>query len=234
MVDAVMKGLTQTLNNFSEMVMALLPRLLAMLIIILIGWVIALLLKIIVRRVLIFLRFNTLSENIGAAQILLKADLPPPVETVSRLVFWVVWIGFMLLGISALGVAGLQEQIARFFLFVPQIFIAVLILFVGLLMANFFSRAALLAMVNANVPSARLLSSAVRVFILILTVTMALEEIGVAKSVVVTSFSITFGAVMLALAIAFGLGGKEVARRILERQFSSEEEKEKEDEISHL
>lgn len=234
MIDAVMKGLTQTLNNFSEMVMALLPRLLAMLIIILIGWVVALLLKIIVRRVLILLRFNTLSENVGAAQVLLKADLPPPVETVSRLVFWVIWIGFMLLGISALGVAGLQEQIARFFLFVPQIFIAVLILFVGLLMANFFSRAALLAMVNANVPSARLLSSTVRVFILILTVTMALEEIGVAKSVVVTSFSIAFGAVMLALAIAFGLGGKEVARRILERQFSIEEEKEKEDEISHL
>lgn len=234
MIDAVMKGLTQTLNNFSEMVMALLPRLLAMLIIILVGWVVALLLKIIVRRALILLRFNTLSENVGAAQILLKADLPPPVETVSRLVFWVVWIGFILLGISALGVAGLQEQIARFFLFVPQIFIAVLILFVGLLMANFFSRAALLAMVNANVPSARLLSNTVRVFILILTVTMALEEIGVAKSVVVTAFSIAFGAVMLALAIAFGLGGKEVARRILERRFSSEEEKEKEDEISHL
>jgi hypothetical protein len=132
-----------------------------------------------------------------------------------------------------LGLVVLQEQIARFFLYVPQIFVALLILLIGILLANFVSRAVLLGMVNANVPSARLLSNAVRMFIVILTVAMALEHVALAKSVVLIAFSIAFGAVMLGLAIAFGLGGRDVAMRFIERQFTEDTKGEK-DEISHL
>jgi hypothetical protein len=88
-------------------------------------------------------------------------------------------------------------------------------------------------MVNANVPSAKLLSNGVRLFLVILTVAMALEQVAVAKSVVLITFSIAFGAVMLGFAIAFGLGGRDVARRVLERQFAENAKSEK-DEISHL
>jgi hypothetical protein len=70
-------------------------------------------------------------------------------------------------------------------------------------------------------------------FIVILTVAMALEHVALAKSVVLIAFSIAFGAVMLGLAIAFGLGGRDVARRFLERQFTEDTKGEK-DEISHL
>jgi hypothetical protein len=235
MSDAVMKDLTQVLGNFHDMATHFLPRLLVMLIIIVIGWGVAALLKIIFRRVLMLVKFNALYENVGATQLFLKADLPPPSEMVGRFVFWVVWVAFIMLGISALGLTPLQEQISKFFSYIPQLFVALLILFFGLLMANFVSRAVLLALVNADVPSARLLSNAARFFILVLTAVMALDQIALAKNVVLTAFAIAFGAVMFGLAIAFGLGGKEVARRILEKQFSEEKgEKEKEDEISHL
>jgi hypothetical protein len=233
MTETVLNGVTQTLDVAMKTALDLLPKILGMLIIIVIGWVIAIVVKILVRHFLKLVKFNVLCDNVGATQMFTKADLPPPIELLSRLVFWVTWAAFLMLGISTLGIVVLQEQISRFFLYVPQIFVALLILFIGILFANFAARAVLLGMVNANVPSARLLSSAVRVFLVILTVAMALEHVAVAKSVVLIAFSGAFGAVMLGLAIAFGLGGRDVARRFIERQFAEEVKTDK-DEISHL
>jgi hypothetical protein len=116
----------------------------------------------------------------------------------------------------------------------PQIFVALVILFVGVLVANFVSRATLLAAVNANSPSPRLISVVVRFVIIALAVTMALERVGLGRGVVLVAFSTFFGAIMLGLALAFGLGGRDLAKRLLERRFL-EEKKEKEDQgISHL
>jgi hypothetical protein len=70
--------------------------------------------------------------------LLSKAALPSATEVLSRFVFWVAWLGFILLGVSVLGILGLQEQVARFFLFVPRLFVAMLIMFFGLLAASFF------------------------------------------------------------------------------------------------
>ena len=233
MTETLLNGVTQTLNAALEMALQAVPKILGMVIIVAVGWVIAMIVKIILRHALNLVKFNVLCDNVGASQMLTKADLPPPTELLARLVFWVTWATFLMLGISTLGLVVLQEQISRFFLYVPQIFVALLILLIGILLANFVSRAVLLGMVNANVPSARLLSNMVRMFIVILTVAMALEHVALAKSVVLIAFSIAFGAVMLGLAIAFGLGGRDVARRFLERQFTEDTKGEK-DEISHL
>ena len=135
----------------------------------------------------------------------------------------------MLIGISVLGVAGLQEQISRLFRFLPEVFIAMLILFLGLVIANFLSRAALLASVNAGYRSAKIVSWAIRFVIWILAISMALEELGLARQTVLAAFSIVFGASMLGLAIAFGLGGQNLARQALERHLGeSAKEKYKE------
>jgi hypothetical protein len=89
--------------------------------------------------------------------------------------------------------------------------------------------------VNANFPSPRLLSYSARVVIVVLAVSMAFEELGIAENTILAAFSIVFGALMLGLAIAFGLGGRELARQFLERRFSEEKIREKkEDELSPL
>ena len=80
----------------------------------------------------------------------------------SRSIFWITWFGFILIGLSVLGVAGLQEQISRLFQFLPEVFVGILILFLGAMTANFLSRTALLAAVNAGHPSARILSWSIR------------------------------------------------------------------------
>jgi len=234
MQEIIVTELTQAFQQMARDIAHYLPRLIVMLIIALVGWVVAYLLKLVVRSLLRLTKFSKLSENAGATQLLHQAALPSSTELVSRFVFWVAWVGFVLLGVSVLGIAGLQDYISRFFLFLPRLFVALVILFFGLVAASFFSRAALLAAVNANFRSSRMLSIAVRIIIIIFSISMVFEVLGVAEQTVLVAFATVFGAAMLGLAIAFGLGGQDLARKFLERKLGQENKEEKEDELSPL
>jgi small-conductance mechanosensitive channel len=235
MRETILRGLTQAYENLIHMIADFLPRLVVMLTIILVGVVTAYLLKMIVRSILHVTKLDRISEEAGASHVLRKAALPSMTEFLSRSIFWITMLGFILLGISVLQIAELQEQISRLFQLLPQIFVAILILFVGVLAANFLSRAALLTAVNAGYRSPRLWSGLIRFVIWILAISMALEQVGLARETVVAAFSIAFGAVMLAIAIAFGFGGRDLARQTLERYLGSrEKEREKEQEPSPL
>jgi Conserved TM helix len=211
-----------------------LPRLMVTLIIVLIGWIIAYVLKYLLRSILRIAKFDRLSEDAGATQFLKKAALPSSTELLSRFVFWVAWIGFILIGVSVLGIVGLQEHIGRFFGFLPRLFAAMFVLFFGLLAASFFSRAALLASVNADLPSPRLIAATIRTVIVIFSVSIGFEELGIGENTILMAFGIVFGALMLGLALAFGLGGRDLARQYLQRRFVHERKEEREDELSPL
>ena len=236
MREMIVSELTQALHDLARSFAHYLPRLIVMLILAFIGWVIAYVVKVILRSILQLIKFDKLSENTGASQLLSKAALPTATEVVSRFVFWVAWLGFVLMGVSVLGILGLQEEIARFFLFLPHLFVAMFVLFVGLLAASFFSRAALLAAVNANMPSARIISLAVRSIIIVFVFSIVFEELGLAEQTMLVAFGIAFGALMLGLAIAFGVGGRELAQRFLEEKFvrGRKAQNENEDELSPL
>src|ERR1700737_2472578 len=215
MKDVIIQGLQQAYSNLVHMLAEFLPRLLVMLVIVVVGLIAAYLLMTILRAILHVTKLDRLSEEAGASRFLRLAALPSMTELLSRSIFWVTWSGFILIGISVLGVAGLQDQISRLFFLLPSIFVAILILFLGLIIANFFSRAALLAAVNAGYPSPKILSWSIRFVIWALAISMALEQIGVARQTVIAAFSIIFGAFMLGLAIAFGYGGGGLGRAIL-------------------
>src|SRR5215467_14695357 len=163
MWENFIQELARTMNEMVGSLGRFLPRFLEMLIIVVVGWVIAFVLKALFRSLLKLTRFDKLSEHTGATQLLRGAALPSLTELVSRFVFWLSWLGFVLLGISVLGIVGLQEHISHFFLFLPRLFVALLIIFFGLLAASFFSRAALLTAVNSGFPSPRLVSVSIRV-----------------------------------------------------------------------
>jgi len=226
--------LSQAMHELARGFAHYLPRLIVMLILGFAGWAFAYIVKLVLRSILRLIHFDRLSENAGASQLLAKAALPSPTEVVSRFVFWVVWLGFVLLGVNVLGILGLQEQIGKFFFFLPRLFIALFIVFVGLLAASFFSRAALLAAVNANVPSPRVLSLAIRSIIIVFVLSIAFEELGIAEQTMLVAFGIAFGALMLGLAIAFGIGGRDLAQQFLEKRFVRSKKEENEDEFSPL
>jgi len=234
MREMIVSELSQAVQELARGFAHYLPRLIVMLILAFAGWVVAYVVKAILRSILRLIKFDRLSENAGASQLLNKAALPPATEVLSRFVFWVVWFGFILIGVSVLGILGLQEQIGKFFFFLPRLFIALFILFFGLLAASFFSRAALLAAVNANVPSPRVLSLLVRSIIIVFVLSIVFEEVGIAEQTMLVAFGIGFGALMLGLAIAFGIGGRDLARHFLEKRFVHPKKDESEDEFSPL
>jgi len=234
MREMIISELMQALHQLARAFAHFLPRLIVMLILVFIGWVIAAVIRGLLRSILRLIKFDKLSQNAGASQLLTKAALPSATEMLSRFAFWVAWLGFILLGVSVLGIMGLQEQVARFFIFLPRLFVAMFIMFFGLLAASFFSRAALLAAVNANVPSPRLLSLALRSVIIVFVLSIAFEELGLAEQTMLVAFGIGFGALMLGLAIAFGMGGRDLARRFLEKRFVRGKKDENEDELSPL
>ena len=233
MKEMILHELSRTWDGLAQGFAHLVPRLIVMLVVIAAGWLIAYALRATVRGILRISRFERLSENAGTARLLNKAALPSSSELISGFVFWTSLLGFVLLGISELGI-GLQEHISNLMLYLPRVLVAMLIVLFGLAAASFFSRAALLAAVNSNWPSPRLISGAIRFALVVLALAMAFEQLGLAEQTIIAAFSILFGALMLGLAIAFGLGGQHLARRMLERRFSREQEREREDELSPL
>lgn len=223
-------------RDFLDGVQVFLPHLLAMLSLVLAGWVIAWIVGFALRHLLRWVKFDVLADRVGAGALLKRVTLPPASEVVGSITFWLVWAAFLLAGLGALGFSGTENLAAGFVAFLPRLGVGIVILVFGLLGATFAWRATLLAAVNASLPSARLLSGTVRWVIIALTVAMALEQIGVAKTIMLTAFAIAFGAVMLGVAIAIGIGGGPVARRMIERQFPEERRTEgsRPDEMSHL
>jgi hypothetical protein len=238
MKELVIRNLRDALAGASQVMVEALPRVLAMAIIVMVGWLVAWMIEVALRRLLVLARFNRLFESKGVTRALSGAALPSPAEMIGRIVFWLIWVSFILVGVNALGIVGLQREVSDFVSLLPQLVVAFLIIFFGVLAANFLSRAALLAAVNANSPSPRLLSGFVRFLVLLLALTMAVERIGLGRGVVLVAFAVILGAIMLGLAIAFGFGGRHVARHILERHFadgsSERKEEARDDETSHL
>lgn len=231
--------LTRAMDEIVRSFARFLPRFLEMILLVVVGWIIAFVLRVLVRSVLRIARFDKLSEHTGAAQLLRRAALPSPAEMLARFTFWVAWLGFILVGISVLPVPWLGEHISNFFGFLPRLVAAFFILFFGLLAATFFSRAALLSAVNADLPSPRLISQTLRAMMVLFVISMTFEVVGIGTHTVLIAFGLAFGALMLGLALAFGLGGKDLARKYLEKRFArdhypEEPSREREDELSPL
>ena len=216
MAEMVLEAIQQASTNFLRTAAELVPRAVVTLSLVLVGWIIAALLKRVTRAVLSRTGFGRLCERQGLAEALRNADLPPAEAILASLVFWVVWVGFLLSGVDVLGFPALQGLVQQFALFVPRLLVGLVIVIVGFVLSNVAWRATLLGAVNARLPSPRVLAGTVRTLGLILTAAMALDQIAVARTIVLTAFAIAFGAVMLGLAIAFGVGGGGVARRILD------------------
>jgi hypothetical protein len=219
MTQLIADAVRQAGANFVDAIAVFLPRALITISVIAVGWLIAMILRTLTGWLLARLRFDAWCERLGVTAALRPAGLPSPTALVGTIVFWIVWVGFLLSGVDVLGFAALEGLLDEFARFVPRLLVAILILIAGFVLANFAWRATLLAAVNAKVPSPRVLSGVVRALVMILTAAMALDHIAVARTIVLTAFAIAYGAVMLGLAIAFGVGGGGFARRILEHWF---------------
>lgn len=208
----------RTLTGFGERLAALGPNILAMLVILLTGILAAGAVDFVLRLALPRLGFDRFARRVGLSVILQKGGVTRhPSAALSALLAWALLAVFVLLAIGALNLEFAMDLVSRAFSYLPQVLIAMALLALGALVSAFVRRSVLVAAVNAGLPSARLLAGGAQTALMILFTAMALEHLGVGRQILLVSFTILFGGVVLALSLAFGLGGRHLAREFLER-----------------
>jgi len=228
-------ALLEPLTVLSQKLLAMLPNVFAMVVIVVVSLFLGWLGGQVTERVFKVLRIDLLSQRIGLTTALLRGGVKtPPSYLAGRIVFWIVWA----LGIiSALAVLQLEpvnkftESLLGYF---PYFLTSLFIISGGFLVSNFVSQAVLIAAVNAGLPPARILAAGTRWAIQLAAIAMALEQLGIAETIVVVGFGITFGGIVLALALAFGLGAQNLAKEFLEQRFSSKSKQDSSDDLRHL
>lgn len=223
------------LSAFTERLAIISAELLLLLGIILVAAAVALLVRTIMPRLLSLLQFDRLAARIGLTGALHRSRLDAtPSQYVGRLLAWITLFVIFIAGSASLNLPWTQRIVDRGLLFVPAFVSAVVIVIAGVLFAEFIARGILIAAVNAGWRAASLISAVARVLILLLAAAMALEQIGVAPVVVAATFSILLGGIVLAVALAFGLGGRDLARDYLRRKFGKTPEREPGSELDHM
>lgn len=229
------KIIIEPINRFTESILQYLPNFLTFLLILIIGIILGRILNTIFLKIFRAIGLDKFSEKSGVVDLIRKGGIKDSVSVLLSKVFrWITFIVFAIIALRALDMPLVDSLFEKFLLYLPNVFIAVIILLFGHLMGNFFGRAALIASVNAGIKIAGLIGKFVKFTVFILAATMALEQLGIGKETIVIAFAIIFGGVVLALAIALGLGGRDTAKDYIEKKLKGEGEEEKKDEISHL
>ncbi len=230
-LSLILEPLQELYLNFK----AFAPNLLAMLVILIIGIPLARILRLILVRFLAAINFDSWSDRMGVTALLRKGDLwAKPSLALGAIFFWALIIIVLMTGLNSLKIPAIDQLVSQFFLYLPRVLSAIVVLIVGYVLAGFISRAVLIAAVNSGYHFARLLSQAIRLLLIVLILAMVLEELKVAPGIVLAAFSIIFGGIVLALSISFGVGGIEAARRIIERETTTPKTAEPEDDIEHI
>ncbi|MEN6616303.1 MAG: hypothetical protein ABFD12_07070 [Syntrophorhabdus sp.] len=201
-------------ENFTTFI----PNFLTALALLVIGIIIGTLLRTIFYKIFRAFHLDSAAERVGLIEMFARGGIHGTFSAfLARFIGWFVIVIFAIASIQVLKIPALENLLARFLLYLPNIITAAGILLVGYLFSNFFGRAALIAAVNAGIKRAGLVGRFVRLIVFILAATMAMEQLGIGRDTVLISFTIIFGGIILALAIAFGFGGTDIARDYLQR-----------------
>src|SRR5918911_3589004 len=209
-----MNDFTERLSaSFSQVFGELLPALLGALVILFAGYLLARLLEKGVERVLRRIRLNQLLARGGVlAAVERTGSRANPTRVVANLVFWLVMFAVLLLAANALGLQSLANVFSELVGYIPSVIAAIVIILIGIVLGGFVG-GLILASAGALHGGAAL-ARVGRFGVILLAVFMALQELGIATDIVTTAFAILFGAIALAMALAFGLGNRELAAEV--------------------
>lgn len=196
---------------------AFLPRLLLAVVILFIGWLLAKAARFAIDKALRAMNFHVVSEKAGVDPFLREGG--SRVDTVgllSLLVYWLIILIALMVAFNSLNLEYVTDLIGRVLLFVPRVMVAVLLLAFGAYFAQFVGNAVSTYLRGVGAGEARLLGRFATVAIMVFVVLIALDQLGLGE-IVRQTFLILLAAVAFALALAFGLGGRERAAELLDR-----------------
>ena len=205
------------MRDVGQRIMFVAPKLLAALTLLLLGWMVAALVRRATTRILRAADFDVRCARWGVAGVLGRGGhRPSPTELVGQVVYWAIFLVALLMAVEALEMPGTRGAVAVLLAYIPHLVVAVLVVVGGWMLAQFLAQAVLITAVNAQVAGASLLAAAIRWLVLTVAGAIALTELGVAREMVLLVFGIAFGGAVLALSLAFGLGARELAQQVLE------------------
>jgi hypothetical protein len=218
MWEEISVALRESVGRVLAGLASLLPTVVAMLVAVLLAAVIGGAFRWLLVRMLRGVHFDQRLDSWGLSAVAEWAPDHSPTRLAGRVVFWIAMLGGVLVGLAALDATLMSTVFARLIDYLPNVFVAVLLLLVGTVLARFFSRGALIGAVNLGLQSAGLIAAGVKWLILILAGAMALEHLSIGGDVLKLAFGILFGGIVLAMALAVGLGSKDMVQRSWERK----------------
>jgi hypothetical protein len=215
--------LVETTREFLHQIAALLPRLALALMVIVVGWLFAKAMRFAVEKGLRAVNFGVLTERAGTDHFLQQGGLRGDTTTLFGLfAYWVVILAALIIAFNGLGLTYITDLLQRVELFAPKVLVAMLVIVLGSYFARFVGEAVNTYCVDAQIPDADILGKIARYLIMTFVVMIALSQIEVGGDIVQRTFLIILGGLVLALALAFGIGGKDWAASMLERWWPSQ------------
>ena len=188
----------------------------AIILILLVGWIIARMIKNLVARILDILQIDSYAEKIGVGKILAKGGIKYGVsELIGVLCYWIVMLIALVIAVSAVNLnqqaAGLLNTIV---LYIPKVISAIFILILGMFFASFVSSAVQTAAANAGVEQSNMLGRLSQFIIIVFTLNVALRQLQIDLRSIENALIIILGSIGLAFGLAFGLGCKDIAGKL--------------------
>jgi hypothetical protein len=210
--------LLESAREFLHQIATFLPRLLLALLVVAIGWLFAKAVRFAVEKGLRAVNFTVLTERAGTDSFLQQAGLHGDTTTLFGLVaYWLAILATLMIAFNGLGATYIADLLGRVVLFTPKLVVAMLVVVFGSYCARVAGSAVHTYCEDAQIPDADLLGRIARYLIVIFVVMIALGQVEVGGDIVQRTFLILLAGLVLALALAFGLGGKDWAAAMLER-----------------
>ena len=207
-----------SLTSFWTQLASFVPQLLAALILLFVGWILANLARTGVIKLLDLLRFDSLAEKTGIEAFLKQGHVDISLgRLIANLVYWVIIFIVIVTVANSLGLHMVAELFNKIVLYIPNVIVAILVLVFGILMARIINRLVFAYLNNIGVQGALTISTLSEYAVIIFVVFVALEQLEIGTTLLTAAFQIGFGAIGLALALAFGLGGREWAAGVIKR-----------------
>ena len=214
--DIIKDSLGEFFNTFA----AALPRLVSGIILLIIGWIIAKIIKWGVLKLLRLIQFDNITERIGINTFLAKGGIKSSGTTlIANLFYWIIMLSIWMAFFNALGLEVVSDLLNRVILFIPNIIVACLLIVVGMYLAEFVSGIVVATLKSGGFEGAEVVGRFANILVMFFVVAIVLHQLGIGQEIIETIVAIVLGSLGLALALAFGLGGKKWAASLLNRYF---------------
>lgn len=208
----------EPVRGFLRQLGDVLPRLALAVLVLLAGWIIAKGVRFGVERGLRAVNFHVVSERAGIDAFLRDGGVRLDATGIlAALFYWVAILAALIIGFNLLGLSYITDLLTRVLLFVPNVMVALLVVAFGAYFARFVGNATSAYCRGVGLQDAELLGNLARYTIVAFVVLIALDQMNIGGDIVRQTFLIVLGGVVFALALAFGLGGKDLAAELLER-----------------